>query len=48
MAVKKLQTGETGIALRPKIKAASAGAPYLTGVMDAVQLTRTYPYEEIH
>ena len=35
-------------ALRPKIKAASAGAPYLTGVMDAVQLTRTYPYEEIN
>ena len=35
-------------ALRPKIKAASAGAPYLTGVVDAIDLTRTYPYEEIN
>lgn len=35
-------------ALRPQIKAASAGAPYLTGVVDAIDLTRTYPYEEIN
>jgi cephalosporin-C deacetylase len=35
-------------ALRPQVKAASAGAPYLTGVVDAIDLTRTYPYEEIN
>jgi cephalosporin-C deacetylase len=35
-------------ALRQQIRAASAGAPYLAGVVDAFQLTRTYPYEEIN
>jgi cephalosporin-C deacetylase len=35
-------------ALRPQVKAASVGAPYLTGVVDAIDLTRTYPYEEIN
>ena len=35
-------------ALKPQVKAASAGAPYLTGVADAIDLTRTYPYEEIN
>ena len=35
-------------ALRPEIRAASAGAPYLTGFMDSIELTHTYPYEEIN
>ncbi len=36
-------------ALRPgKVKAASAGAPYLCSIMDAASLTRSYPYEEIN
>ena len=35
-------------ALRQQVRAASAGAPYLAGVVDAFQLTRTYPYEEIN
>ncbi len=34
-------------AMRPQVAAASAGAPYLTGMMDAVRLTHSYPYEEI-
>ncbi len=34
-------------ALRSQVRAASAGAPYLCGFMDAVQATRTYPYLEI-
>ncbi|MCZ6636218.1 MAG: acetylxylan esterase [bacterium] len=34
-------------ALHPKIRAAAAGAPYLCGFMDAIQLTHTYPYQEI-
>ena len=35
-------------AMRPEIKAAAAGAPYLTGFMDSIELTHTYPYEEIN
>ena len=35
-------------AMRPQIKAASAGAPYLCGFTDAIKLTHTYPYEEIN
>ena len=34
-------------ALRPEVKAAAAGAPYLCGYMDAIELTHTYPYQEI-
>jgi cephalosporin-C deacetylase len=34
-------------AMRPEIRAAAAGAPYLCGFMDAIALTHTYPYEEI-
>ena len=34
-------------ALRPEIKAAAAGAPYLCGFMDAIALTDAYPYQEI-
>ncbi|HHZ92845.1 TPA: hypothetical protein EYN98_33060 [Candidatus Poribacteria bacterium] len=34
-------------ALRPEVKAAVAGAPYLCGFMDAIKLTHTYPYQEI-
>ena len=34
-------------ALRPEIKAAAAGAPYLCGFMDAIELTDAYPYQEI-
>ena len=33
--------------LRDQIKAAAAGAPYLCGFMDAIELTHTYPYQEI-
>jgi cephalosporin-C deacetylase len=35
-------------AMRPEVRAASAGAPYLCGFMDAIALTHTYPYEEIN
>ncbi len=35
-------------AMRPEIRAAAAGAPYLTGYIDAIELTHTYPYEEIN
>ncbi len=35
-------------AMRDEIKAASAGAPYLTGYMDSIELTSTYPYQEIN
>lgn len=35
-------------AMRDEIKAASAGAPYLTGFMDSIELTSTYPYQEIN
>ena len=34
-------------ALRPEIKAATAGAPFLCGIMDAMELTDSYPYQEI-
>jgi cephalosporin-C deacetylase len=34
-------------ALRPQVRAAAAGAPYLCGFMDAIELTHTYPYQEI-
>ncbi len=35
-------------ALRPEIKAAAAGAPYLCGYLDAIELTDAYPYQEIN
>jgi cephalosporin-C deacetylase len=35
-------------ALHPRVRAASAGAPYLCGFLDAVELTSSYPYHEIH
>ena len=38
----------TTAAMRPEIRAAAAGAPYLCGYMDAIELTHTYPYEEIN
>jgi cephalosporin-C deacetylase len=38
----------TTAAMRPEIRAAAAGAPYLCGFMDAIELTHTYPYEEIN
>ena len=34
-------------ALRSGVRAAAAGAPYLCGFMDAIELTHTYPYQEI-
>ena len=37
----------TTAALRPEIKAAAGGAPYLCGFMDAIDLTDSYPYQEI-
>jgi cephalosporin-C deacetylase len=37
-----------GTAMRPEVAAAVAQAPYLTGMMDAIQLTHSYPYEEIN
>ena len=38
----------TTAAMRPEVRAAAAGAPYLCGFMDALELTHTYPYEEIN
>ena len=38
----------TSAAMRPEVRAAAAGVPYLCGYMDAIELTRTYPYEEIN
>jgi cephalosporin-C deacetylase len=38
----------TTAAMRPEVRAASAGVPYLCGYMDAIELTHTYPYEEIN
>jgi cephalosporin-C deacetylase len=38
----------TTAAMRPQVRAAAAGAPYLCGFMDALALTHTYPYEEIN
>ena len=37
----------TTAALRPEIKAAAGGAPFLCGILDAVELTDSYPYHEI-
>ncbi len=38
----------TTAAMRPEVRAAAAGAPYLTGFLDSIELTHTYPYEEIN
>ncbi len=35
-------------AMRREITCAAAGAPYLCGFMDAIRLTRSYPYQEIN
>ncbi len=35
-------------AMRPEVAAASAQAPYLAGMVDAIKLTHSYPYEEIN
>jgi cephalosporin-C deacetylase len=34
-------------ALRSQVRAAAAGVPYLCAFMDAIELTHTYPYQEI-
>ncbi len=34
-------------AMRPEVRAASAGAPFLCGIMDALRLTNSHPYREI-
>jgi len=38
----------TTAAMRSEIRAAAAGAPYLCCYLDAIELTHTYPYEEIN
>ena len=38
----------TTAAMRQEIAAAAAGAPYLCGFIDAIDLTSTYPYQEIN
>jgi cephalosporin-C deacetylase len=38
----------TTAAMRPEIRAAAAGAPYLCGFIDAIALTDSYPYQEIN
>src|SRR5438128_8710791 len=38
----------TTAAMRHEVRAAAAGAPYLCGYADAIELTHTYPYEEIN
>jgi cephalosporin-C deacetylase len=38
----------TTAAMRAEVRAAAAGAPYLCGFLDAIELTHTYPYEEIN
>ena len=38
----------TTSAMRQEVRAASAGAPYLCGLTDAIRLTHTYPYQEIN
>jgi cephalosporin-C deacetylase len=38
----------TTAAMRPEVRAAAAGAPYLCGYLDSIELTHTYPYEEIN
>ncbi len=35
-------------AMHPEIAVAAAGAPYLAGVIDAIQLTNSQPYQEIN
>jgi cephalosporin-C deacetylase len=36
-------------AMRPdEVRCAAAGAPYLAGVVDAIKLTHSYPYQEIN
>lgn len=35
-------------ALRPEVRAAAPGAPYLCGMLDAIELTSAYPYQEIN
>jgi cephalosporin-C deacetylase len=35
-------------AMRPEVRAAAAGAPYLCGMIDAIELTSAYPYQEIN
>ena len=34
-------------ARRPRIRAASVGAPFLVGMLDSTELTSSYPYREI-
>ena len=34
--------------MRSEIKVASVGIPYLSGIIDAIELTHTYPYQEIN
>lgn len=38
----------TTAAMRQDVRAAAAGAPYLVGHMDSIELTQTYPYQEIN
>ncbi|WP_179137113.1 acetylxylan esterase [Candidatus Entotheonella palauensis] len=38
----------TTAAIKPEIRAAAAGCPYLCGYPDSIELTQTYPYEEIN
>ena len=38
----------TTTALRPEVRAAAASVPYLCGFVDAMELTSTYPYQEIN
>ena len=38
----------TTAAMRKEVKVAAAGAPYFCGYMDAIELTHTYPNEEIN
>ena len=37
----------TTAAMRPEIRAAKCSVPYLCGIIDAIELTDTYPYYEI-
>ena len=38
----------TTVAMRHEVRAAAARAPYLCGFLDAIQLTHTYPYQEVN
>ena len=38
----------TTAAMRREVRAAAAGAPYLTGFLASIELTHTYPYQEIN